>query len=134
MYSDDFQNYSIKEMQKYITELIILLDNRFHTNHGICFSNIFQREIINKKETEASRIISEFVTKIDNAIYHTLLIYYTKTNLSVNKTRFIMTIIFSILKNPVNRIDTFYQNQDKSILNNLIDLVLQQKISQGETI
>lgn len=129
IYNNNFENYSIEQMQIYITNMITLIDNEFKTNHGICFSNILQREILNKSNTEANKIINIFVTKMDAAIHKTLLIYYTKYNLPTNKTRFIMAIMFSILKNPMTRVEGFYKDQEQSILNNLIELVLYQKLS-----
>ncbi len=125
-----FKYLDVPAMQLELTRTIYLFNDLFTSKEIISFTNIVNREALNKNNAESSEIIRSFAKKARESLNQILISYYTKISLPVENVEFIITLMFSILKNHLIRDGGFYnfKNYETEILDKLIILVLHQKL------
>lgn len=126
----NFQNLEVEQMQQSITQIIYSFNDLFVSEHGISCTNIFNREAIAGNNSKVAQIIRSFAQVVRNNLNQMLTAYYTKTELPINNIEFIVTLMFSILKNRLVRDSGFYDfnNYENEILKKLITLIMYQKL------
>ena len=128
--TDEFQNKDITQMQLEIRSMVYGFNDLIISEHGISYTNILNREAIPGNNSEVAHIIRAFSLQVRNILNNVLIIYYSKTGLAVGNAEFIISLMFSILKNRLVRNGGFYDfdNYKQQILDKMIDLVLYQKL------
>jgi AcrR family transcriptional regulator len=127
---NNFQKLDVDGMRQEITRMIYSFNDLFVSGHGISCNNIINREAIPGNNSEVGKILHQFAQMFRANLSKIFMVYYTSIGLPVDNVEFIITLMFSLLKNHLIRDGEFYNvvNYEEDILKKLIDLVLYQKL------